>query len=87
MMCFVWTEFHCRKKDMAVRKRKVVLKNFVVLVLSMFVGAQALVAIAEEAIEEVVVVGKSIKASTQSCNRREEDGRQRCRRDICRRRR
>jgi len=51
---------------MAVRKRKVVLKNFVVLVLSMFVGAQALVAIAEEAIEEVVVVGKSIKASTQS---------------------
>ena len=29
-------------------------------------GAQALVSIAEEAIEEVVVVGKSIKASTQS---------------------
>ncbi|MBT3868633.1 MAG: TonB-dependent receptor plug domain-containing protein, partial [Gammaproteobacteria bacterium] len=48
------------------KSRKVSLKNFVVLVLSMIFGAQALVSIAEEAIEEVVVVGKSIKASTQS---------------------
>ena len=66
MMCFVWTEFHCRKEDMAVRKRKVVLKNFVVLVLSMIVGAQAIVAFAEDSIEEIVVTAKSIKASTQS---------------------
>ena len=48
------------------RKRKVVLKNFVVLVLSMIVGAQAIVAFAEDSIEEIVVTAKSIKASTQS---------------------
>ena len=46
--------------------RKVVLKNFVVVVLSMIVGAQALVAFAEDSIEEIVVTAKSIKASTQS---------------------
>ena len=48
------------------KSRKVSLKTFFVLGLSIVFGAQALVSIAEEAIEEVVVLGKSIKASTQS---------------------
>ncbi len=48
------------------RNTKVVLKNYIALVLATIIGGQALVALAEESIEEIVVVGKSIKASTQS---------------------
>ena len=48
------------------RSTKVVLKNYIALVLATIIGGQALVALAEESIEEIVVVGKSIKASTQS---------------------
>ncbi|MCS5585410.1 MAG: hypothetical protein NZ777_18115, partial [Pseudomonadales bacterium] len=46
--------------------RKVSLKNYIVILLSMIVGTQALVAFAEDSIEEIVVMAKSIKASTQS---------------------
>ena len=46
--------------------RKVALKNYIVIMLSMIVGTQALVAFAEDSIEEIVVMAKSIKASTQS---------------------
>jgi len=42
------------------------LKKLVPMLMAMMMGAQALSVVAEEAIEEVVVVGKSIKASTQS---------------------
>ena len=48
------------------RNTKVVLKNYIALVLVTIIGGQALVALAEESIEEIVVEGKSIKASTQS---------------------
>ncbi|MBT3624282.1 MAG: TonB-dependent receptor plug domain-containing protein, partial [Gammaproteobacteria bacterium] len=48
------------------KKVRVILKNVVTMLLSIVVVAQAFNAVAEEAIEEVVVVGKSIKASTQS---------------------
>jgi len=46
--------------------RKAALKNYIVILLSMIVGTQALVAFAEDTIEEIVVMAKSIKASTQS---------------------
>ena len=46
------------------KKVRVILKNVVTILLSIVVVAQAFNAVAEEAIEEVVVVGKSIKAST-----------------------
>jgi hypothetical protein len=42
------------------------LKKLVPMLMAMMMGAKALSVVAEEVIEEVVVVGKSIKASTQS---------------------
>ena len=48
------------------KKVRVILRNVVTILLSIVVLAQVSNAVAEEAIEEVVVVAKSIKASTQS---------------------
>ena len=48
------------------KKVRVILRNIVTILLSIVVVAQVPNALAEEAIEEVVVVAKSIKASTQS---------------------
>lgn len=52
---------------MPVRNRKkITIKNYTALVLALLVGTLSSIAFAEEALEEVIVVGKSIKASTQS---------------------
>ncbi|MFT7306152.1 MAG: TonB-dependent receptor [Candidatus Azotimanducaceae bacterium] len=54
------------RRGMPVRIRKIVLKSYIALALATVFGAQCSIAFAEQTIEEVVVVGKSIKASTQS---------------------